>query len=376
MTTSNTPHLEAQLQHDIDIIRAKVVEMAYLDERALTRSLQAFLKMDRQLAYSVILRDQYVDELETELDRRCLEFILRHQPAASHLRFVYAASKIVKELERVGDYAESICRQVLSLSAMELDIPTSGFAELANQAIPMLHNAIRAFVEKNPDLAQTTKANEKAVRQLRDSLDASLMSWRQQGRIPEEALTLLTTIARRFERVMEQATNICEEAIYFATGQYLKHTAREGFNILFLDEANTCVSQLAEGIARSHGYPKLTFESAGVTAGTLDPQSIRFMESKGIDLGSNASKSVGQLEQLEQTQVVVALAPDAEKAFPLFPTRTLKLSWIISDPSKVHGDPDQVRTAFQRTFADLDHHIRDLAQAILSDDKESNHDNH
>lgn len=376
MTTSNTPHLEAQLQHDIDIIRAKVVEMAYLDERALTRSLQAFLKMDRQLAYSVILRDQYVDELETELDRRCLEFILRHQPAASHLRFVYAASKIVKELERVGDYAESICRQVLSLSAMELDIPTSGFAELANQAVPMLHNAIRAFVEKNPDLAQTTKANEKAVRQLRDSLDASLMNWRQQGRIPEEALTLLTTIARRFERVMEQATNICEEAIYFATGQYLKHTSREGFDILFLDEANTCVSQLAEGIARSRDYPKLTFQSAGVTAGTLDPQSIRFMESKGIDLGSFTSKSVGQLEKLEQTQVVVALAPDAEKAFPLFPTRTLKLSWIISDPSKVHGDPDQVRNAFQRTFADLDHHIRDLAQAILSDDKESNHDNH
>ena len=89
------------LQHDIDLIRAKLLAMLALDEQALTRAFHAFLKRDRQLAYSVILRDQDVDALDTELDRLCLEFIVRHQPAASHLRFVYSASKIVNLLERV-----------------------------------------------------------------------------------------------------------------------------------------------------------------------------------------------------------------------------------------------------------------------------------
>lgn len=76
--------------------------------------LEALLQRDRQLAYSVILRDQDVDALDTELDRRCMEFIVRHQPARSNLRFVYSASKITSQLERVGDYAESIARQVLT----------------------------------------------------------------------------------------------------------------------------------------------------------------------------------------------------------------------------------------------------------------------
>lgn len=373
LTTPNTPHLEAQLQRDIDVIRAKVLEMAYLDERALTRSLQAFLGRNRQLAYSVILRDQYVDELETELDRLCLAFILRHQPAASHLRFVYAASKIVKELERVGDYAESIARTVLPLSSMELDVPLEGFTTLANHAIPMLHNAVRAFVEGNADLAHSTKANEKVVRKMRDGVAADLQQWRQENRLPEESHQLLTTIARRFERVMEQATNISEEAIYAATGQYLKHIARQGFNIVFVDESNTCLSQMAEALGRHLAFPKLTFNSAGVTSGTIDPQAIRFMETKGIDLSAHMSKSVGRLENLEDVQVVVALTEAAERVFPLFPPRALRLSWILQDPAHTALDPDRTEASFQRATAELENHIRDLATAILVDDKENHH---
>ena len=95
-----------------------------MDERALTRAMQAFVKRDRQLANSVILHDQDVDALETEIDRLCLEFFVRHQPAAGHLRFVYSASKVVTELERVGDYAESIARQVLMVSSMPFYGPT------------------------------------------------------------------------------------------------------------------------------------------------------------------------------------------------------------------------------------------------------------
>src|SRR5271157_3897732 len=156
-------HHEAALQHDIDLIRSKVLEMLALDEQALTRAFQAFAKRDRQLAYSVILRDQDVDALDAALDRMCLEFIVRHQPAASLFRFVDSGSKIVNLLERVGDYAESIARQVLLLSSHNYEIPAETFNEIANLAIPMLHNAVQAFVDRNTDLARSTMACEPRV---------------------------------------------------------------------------------------------------------------------------------------------------------------------------------------------------------------------
>jgi phosphate transport system protein len=376
MTIPMPPHLEAALQQDIDIIRTKLLEMAKLDERALSRMLDALIRKDRQATYAVILQDQYIDDLETELDRLCLEFILRHQPAAGHLRFVYAASKIVKELERIGDYAESIGRQVLQLSSMEFNVPMDRFVEMANYAIPMLHNAVRAFVNNNTDLARTTIANEAHVRQIRDSIATEIQAWRDQGKLPLEAMNPLMTVARRYERVMEQALNICEEVTYSVTGEYVKHKARKGFSILFVDETNSSVSLMAEGIARSLNFQGLSFSSGGVEAGVIDPQTIKFMEEKGIDISTYASKSVSQIPDRDRIQVVIAFSKEAECVYPLLVPKTLRLEWFVPDPSKASGEPSGVRAAFEKTYETLRNHIQDLASAILDDDKDSSHENH
>ncbi len=104
-------HFEALLQQDLERIRLKVVEMGGLAERAILSSIRALLERDRQLAFAVILRDQYVDQAEKELDKLCLQFLVRYQPAASLLRFAYATIKVNLELERIGDYAEAIARE-------------------------------------------------------------------------------------------------------------------------------------------------------------------------------------------------------------------------------------------------------------------------
>jgi phosphate transport system protein len=367
VTTPPTPHLEAQLQFDVDQIRQKLLEMAALDERALTRALQAFLTGDRQLAYSVILRDQDVDAFETELDKLCVEFIVRHQPAAALLRFVYSASKIVGALERIGDYAESIARQVLLAPALPYDVPTDQFVEIANLAIPMMHNAMRAFLDKNADLARTTVASEPRVNLVRDAINAQLVEWRQAGRLPLEALPPMITVARRFERVSDQATNICEEALYFATGEYQRHRTREGFRVLFVDETNSCLSQMAEAIANHLAPKRFSFAGAGIEAGTVDPQTIQFLSSKGIDASHQHAKALGQIPDFSELQVIVALNKEAQRAFPQRPSKTVGIDWYVRDPSAVRGAPADIHAAYTAAFESLSAHIRDLVQAILDD---------
>jgi phosphate transport system protein len=139
-------HFEESLQRDSDRIRRKVREMAGLFGMALEGCLTALESKNRQLAYSVIIRDQRIDELEKEIDRLCLEFIVRQQPVAGTLRFAYAIIKINSELERVGDYAESMARQILQLAAMDVTVPIERFREIAGIAIPMFHGAVEAFL--------------------------------------------------------------------------------------------------------------------------------------------------------------------------------------------------------------------------------------
>jgi len=369
LATPPQSHLHAVLQQDIDLIRAKLLEMVALDEQALTRALHAFLRRDRQLAYSVILRDQDVDALDAALDQLCLEFIVRHQPIASHLRFVYSASKIVNLLERCGDYAESVARQVLLLSSLEFEAPVEKFQQIANLSIPMLHNAVHAFVDGNTDLARTTMAIEPRVNQIRDSLNADLVELREQGRLPLEALNPLTTIARRFERVSDQATNISEQALYFTTGQYLRHLVRQDFRVLFVDQNNGCLSRIAQAVAESLGAKRFTFDSAGMTAGAVEPQTIRFLAGKGVDVTHQPSKAVAEVPNLEQVQVIVALCREAEAAFPQKPSKSLGLQWLVPDPSLARGDPGEVSLEYERAYQTLATHTRDLVQAILGDDE-------
>jgi len=367
LESPSTPHLEAFLQRDIDVIRSKLLTMAALDERALTRAFKAFLTRDRQLAYSVILRDQDVDALETELDRLCVEFIIRHQPAAGNLRFVYSASKVAGQLERVGDYAESIARQILLMSHLPYEIPKDSFHEIANLAIPMLHNAVHAFVDKNPELARATMSVEPRVNQVRDDLSDKLVEWREEGRLPLEALSPLLTVARRFERVSDQATNICEEALYFATGEYRRHLPREGFHVLFVDDNNDCLSRMAEVAAKALKAERFSFSSAGLVGGAVDPRTVWFLAEKGYDISNQPSRSVGEVLRSESFHIMVALSKDAEKAFPQRPTKVLGLQWAVPDPSKAQGSPEEIRAEYERAFQWLTQHVRDLVHAILGD---------
>ena len=360
-------HFEESLQRDVKLIRQKVLAMAALAERALKSALQALMERNRQLAYSIILRDQYIDELEKELDRLCLEFLVRQQPAGGHLRFVYAAIKINLELERIGDYAESIARQVLKISSLEPQPSYEKFAAIANLSIPMLQQAVQSFVDQRPDLARSTMVIEEEVDLLRNGINAALMQQYQLGKIPLEALTPLLTIARRFERVSDQAKNICEEVLYMCTGEYAKHKGTEVLRVLFVDIRNACRSQIAEAIANSLGKPEFVFTSAGIDPHPIDSTTIKFLADKGLDISRHQSKSVGQIPNLDHYQVIVALAQEAQKVFPPPPTKTVGLDWNVRDPSFVEGSPEEIRTAYEETFQYINTHIRDLVEAILGE---------
>jgi phosphate transport system protein len=360
-------HYEATLQRDIDLIRSKVLEMSTLDEKALHDGLKAVIGKNRQAAYSVILRDQNIDEHEKQIDRLCLEFLVRQQPVAGHLRFVYATIKINAELERIGDYAESIARQALKIAHLPEIPAVKRFEEIANYSIPMLRDAVRAFTDQNAELARSTMVVEEKVDELRNRINAELITLRQENRFPLEALTPLLTIARRFERVSDQAKNICEEVLYMCTGEYQKHKGTEVLRVLFVDEHNSCCSQIAEGVASNLDQPQLMFASAGIDPKPVDPATLKFMKDKGIDISRQTSKSVEQVPNFDHYQVIVALAKEATKVFPPPPTKTVTLEWAVQDPSKVTGSPEQVRAAYEATYQFICEHINDLSEAILGD---------
>ena len=363
-------HFEETLQRDVERLRAKVREMAALAEGSLHASMAAVVQKNRKLAYSVILRDQRIDELEKEIDRLCLEFIVRQQPVAGTLRFAYAVIKINSELERVGDYAESMARQGLTLMDLGADVPVDRLREIAGKAIPMLHGAVEAFVSQEPELAKRTMESEEIVDRLRHNFSSVLVELIQQGKLQIEALFPLQNMANRLERVADQARSICQETLYMCTGEYSKHTGSEAFRLLFVDENNSCRSQMAEALGNLMRQPKFVFSSAGLERQPIDPATVLFLRDKGLDISRSVSKSVDQIPHRDHYQIIVALSKEAQRVFPPPPTKAVCLDWSIPDPSTISGTPEQVQEAYEETYRFLKSNIQDLVEAILGDQQQ------
>jgi arsenate reductase len=236
---------------------------------------------------------------------------------------------------------------------------------MANLAIPMLHDAVEAFLANDPALAKDVILVEPAVDELQSKLNGDLLDALRQQTVEPEALEPLVNIGRRFERVADQARNVCMETLYMSTGEYAKHPGAETFRILFVGEHNACRSQMAEAIAQSLGQAKFIFSSAGVDPRAIDPRTLAFLKEKGLDTSRLAPKAIHQVPNLDHYQVVVGVAPEAQQAFPRSPRKLVYVDWSIDDPSRVQGSPEEVRSAYEAAFRFLSSHVRDLVGAVL-----------
>lgn len=358
---------EEMRQRDIEQIQQQIQEMARLAEWALRDCVKALVEGNRQTAYAVILRDQYVDEKEKGIDRLCLEFLVRQQPVGSLLRLAYSTIKINLELERVGDYAEGVARQILRLSSFPRPPQKllDQIVDMANLSIPMFHDSIEAFGRQDAELAKKALDIEPNVDALLESIHPLLVELLREDQIAPEMMAPLVAIARRFERVADQARNICNETLYLCTGEYVKHQGSETFRVLFVDRRNSCRSQMAEAIADALDQPKFVFSSAGLDPQPIDPTTIEFMKSKGFDLTRNAPKAIHQVPHLDHYQVIIGVAPEAQTAFPRSPRKTVYLDWSVDDPSQVKGTPEEVRAAYEAAYDFLSTHVHDLVEAVL-----------
>lgn len=356
-------HLELSVQRDIDRIKTKIVEMSRLAEQALKDCIKILSEDNRQLAYAVILRDQNINAKEKEVDRLCLEFLVRQQPVALPLRFAYSTIKVNLEIERIGDYAESIARYLLKICC-DLDSKLKeGVIEICKLSLSMFHDASQAFINQDQVLARKSIEVEHTVDAMRTELNALIKESFNQGKISLDLLDILMSIVRRIERVSDQARNICMEVLYMCTGEYAKHPGSEFFRVLFVDYQNSCLSQIAEAVALDCKKNNFIFSSAGVVPTPPHRETIDFMKSKGIDISRNAPKAIHQIPNLDHYQIIIALDEEARKAFPSCSPKIVFLDWTVTDPLTINAADDK-KAAFEKAYSFIKEQINDLVMAI------------
>jgi phosphate transport system protein len=223
MAMERTQH---NFEQQLELISAKLLRMGGLVEEAIGKSIRALVERSSELADEVVAADGEIDRLELEIDDLCLEVLVRNQPMARDLRFVTTAMKITPDLERIADHAVNISERVRELSQEAplrtlVDMPL-----LANSAQEMVRGALDAFVRRDAKAAWAVIKMDDQVDERMDHIFRVLLSHMLENpKVISRALRLMF-IAKYFERIADQATNVCEMVVFMTEAKVIKHQAR------------------------------------------------------------------------------------------------------------------------------------------------------
>lgn len=221
---ATTQHISQQFEKQLQDIRTQLLAMGGLVEKQVSNSMQALLTGDTDLARAVMSGDDEVNKYDLAADEGCINIIALRQPSASDLRLVTVISKIITDLERVGDESVRIARMALNLS--EKDRPKKNYRELKSLGMhvqTMLHDALDAFVRHDVDQALKVAREDNNVDEEYEGLLRQLMTYMMEDpRKISRAIDMMWA-ARALERIGDHSRNIAEHTIYLVKGKDVRH---------------------------------------------------------------------------------------------------------------------------------------------------------
>lgn len=118
--------------------------------------------------------------------------------------------------------------------------------------------------------------------------------------------------------------------------------------VLFLCTANSCRSQMGEGLARELGKGFLEPYSAGIIPyDYVQPKAIEVMSEIGIDISSQKPKVVTP-DLLNSVDTVITLCDMAKAYCPKVPPNKKRYHWPIKDPVSATGTEKMILKEYRR----------------------------
>ncbi len=211
--------LRERYARQINSLREDLLRMGSMVEQALLRALHALETWDALEAARVTGDDPKIDAAWRDLEERAIRLLATQQPiVASDLRLITTVTAIASELERIGDYANSIARRVRrAVRRTTLLLPPPQINEMATLAIQMINTSLESFLRQDTDLAHSLSATDERVDELEDHLREQLITEAQARPEQLEAVIDLLEVVHALERSADRATNIGERVIYLCT---------------------------------------------------------------------------------------------------------------------------------------------------------------
>ena len=225
------------VENELQAIKDEVNEMWKLVYQQLADACKAVLEIDIDLVDKVVAREKRVNAFELKIDSDIEDFIALYNPVAVDLRFALAMLKINNNLERIGDYADSIARLVIRTNlkpeSKEL-FKKLKLQEMFDSVLKMLRNTYDALQKQDISIAKAVFEDDEVLDIInREALD-TIADYAREHTDEIKLCLDVAAMFRKLERAGDHINNLSEETIFYIDAEVLKHCK----TILHSDEEN------------------------------------------------------------------------------------------------------------------------------------------
>ena len=214
--------IRKQYDTDLEALKAALVEMGSNSAEAVEAALEALCTADAEAAQKIVKGDSCINNMERDIEHRCMTLLLRQQPVAGDLRRISTAMKVVTDVERIGDHASDIAEIIPHLVTVrkEGDPAVSQAIRMGQKAHKMILDALNALTSEDEQAALRVIAADDEVdydfNAIKHTLAQEIAA--DPGKV-DAALDLLMVI-KYLERIGDHAVNLAEWVEFVRSGRY------------------------------------------------------------------------------------------------------------------------------------------------------------
>jgi len=223
--------MSIQLLNLIDDLKLRMSRMTGRVLNVVETATQAVIHNDLNLARTAMEADRLVDSEELDIERRAIDLLALHQPAAADLRFITRVIKVNGDFERIGDCAVNVAQRVPSIARQSVNNDSRDRREpvpddlrrMGALVVSNLRDTINAFNLADPKMAARVLASDDEVDAYYHQIVQDMLQMFEDKPHDAGRELALVMVAKNYERIGDHCTNVAEDIIYMSSGEVVRH---------------------------------------------------------------------------------------------------------------------------------------------------------
>jgi phosphate transport system protein len=220
-------HTSSHYEMELQEIKNGLIYLGALTEKAIHLAMQSLAERNTEVANKVVVNDDEIDKLDTELEERCIRILALRQPTAIDLRFITTAIKITGHLERIGDMAVNIAEKAIQLNEEPKLKPYIDLPRMSSIVEEMVGKSLDSLINGNLEVAEKVRQLEQVVDDLNEQIFRELLTFMMEDSKSIHRALLIMHVSKNLERIADHAKGIADMVTYMITGENVRHLTKE-----------------------------------------------------------------------------------------------------------------------------------------------------